>query len=67
MSTKPQGAGSLWNPNSWHWEEKDYTNLAKKLIEDKINSTKAEHSGITLTLVTKGVKGDAQVNIRKGK
>lgn len=36
MSEKPQGAGSIWNPNSWHWEMKNYTETAKKLIEEKV-------------------------------
>ncbi|CAD8157485.1 unnamed protein product [Paramecium pentaurelia] len=65
---KPQGAGSIWNPNSWHWEEKNYTTIAKQLIEQKINSVKVQSGDVTLTNIEiKSISGDAQVNIRKGK
>lgn len=36
MAEKPQGAGSIWNPNSWHWEMKNYTELSKEIIKQKI-------------------------------
>jgi activator of HSP90 ATPase len=26
------GVGSIWNKNSWHWEERNYTELAKKWL-----------------------------------
>ncbi|CAD8062194.1 unnamed protein product [Paramecium sonneborni] len=65
---KQQGAGSIWNPNSWHWEEKNYTPISKQLIESKIKSTKVESGDITLlNQEVKSITGDAQVNIRKGK
>ncbi|CAD8071615.1 unnamed protein product [Paramecium sonneborni] len=65
---KPQGAGSIWNPNSWHWEEKNYTTIAKQIIEQKIKSIKVESGGIILTnQEIKSISGDAHINIRKGK
>ncbi|CAK71525.1 unnamed protein product (macronuclear) [Paramecium tetraurelia] len=65
---KPQGAGSIWNPNSWHWEEKNYTTIARQLIEQKIKAIKVESGDIILTNIElKSISGDAQVNIRKGK
>lgn len=64
---KPKGAGSLWNPNSWHWEAKDYTAIAKSLIEKKIQALTVNEGGVKITNSCKNVKGDAQVNIRKGK
>lgn len=38
MDLKPneQAVGSLWNPNSWHWENKNYTEKAKELLKKKI-------------------------------
>ena len=30
-----QAAGSIWNVNSWHWEMKNYTDISKKIIEQK--------------------------------
>lgn len=56
---KPPGAGSLWNPNSWHWEEKDYTNIAKQLIEKKIAELKLTKDGITIANSCKNIKGEA--------
>ena len=28
--------GSVWNPNSWHWETKNYLPIAKKIIEENV-------------------------------
>ena len=67
MSEKIQATGSVWNPNSWHWEEKDYTKIAKEVIEMKIASLIIESNGIRITNKCKEVKGDAQVCVRKGK
>lgn len=68
MAEKPQGAGSIWNPNSWHWEMKNYTEVSKKLLEEKIlqMDIKDEANVITNTKV-KFVKAEAEVSIRKGK
>jgi activator of HSP90 ATPase len=33
--SKAEGVGSVWNPNSWHWESKNYSQLAKAIIEEK--------------------------------
>ena len=33
---KAQAAGSIWNVNSWHWEMKNYTVPAKKILEQNI-------------------------------
>ena len=32
MVESSQGVGSIWNKNSWHWEERNYTELAKKWL-----------------------------------
>ena len=31
-----EGAGSIWNKNSWHWEEKNYTEQAKTFLNENI-------------------------------
>ncbi|KAM3134212.1 hypothetical protein pb186bvf_013730 [Paramecium bursaria] len=68
MAQKVQGAGSIWNPNSWHWEEKNYTPIAKKLIEEKLKSCKVQNGDFTIfNQEIKNFTGEAQVNIRKGK
>lgn len=28
--------GSIWNVNNWHWEQKNYTLIAKKLLSEEI-------------------------------
>lgn len=35
MSEKQQAVGSIWNVNSWHWEMKNYTEVTKKMLEEK--------------------------------
>ncbi len=41
---KQEGAGSVWNPNSWHWEQKNYTEISKKILEEKFLSLKLQPS-----------------------
>ena len=31
-----KASGSLWNPNSWHWENKNYTKEATSYIKSKV-------------------------------
>ncbi|KRX06966.1 Activator of Hsp90 ATPase, N-terminal [Pseudocohnilembus persalinus] len=67
-SQKQVGAGSLWNINSWHWEQKDYTQVVKQLITDAVTKIEIEQDGIKL--INKAIKtfnGNAEINIRKGK
>ncbi|KRW99213.1 Activator of Hsp90 ATPase, N-terminal [Pseudocohnilembus persalinus] len=68
MQQKQQGAGSLWNPGNWHWESKNYTEIAKKLLEEKIKTIKLEQDGIVIeNTEVKSIKGEAEINIRKSK
>mmetsp|Transcript_12878 Transcript_12878/g.11006 ORF Transcript_12878/g.11006 Transcript_12878/m.11006 type:complete len:203 (-) Transcript_12878:193-801(-) len=66
--SKPEGAGSVWNVNSWHWELKNYTEIVKQIITKKIENMTLQKDTLTVILdkVSK-IKGEAQVNIRKGK
>lgn len=32
MAEKKEATGSIWNVNSWHWEMKNYTEIAKKIL-----------------------------------
>jgi activator of HSP90 ATPase len=66
---KPQAVGSLWNVNSWHWEMKNYSVPAKKILEEKILALIFEVSP-TLKITHKKVKfqkAECEINIRKGK
>ena len=48
MAEKPQGAGSIWNPNSWHWEMKNYTEVAKEIVRDKVLLMEIRHEDYVL-------------------
>jgi activator of HSP90 ATPase len=49
MEAKPVAAGSIWNPNSWHWEMKNYTDVAKKLVEGKILEMEIREADVVIT------------------
>lgn len=66
---KPQGVGSLWNVNSWHWEMKNYSQPAKKILEEKLLALVLEAAPdckITHRKV-KFTKAECEINVRKGK
>ena len=42
-----KASGSIWNPNSWHWENKNYTKQAKEYINSKILDHKFKKGDIT--------------------
>lgn len=64
-----EGSGSIWNANSWHWEEKNYNSWAKEVLSTRITSLTLQEAGLTLTVdspLTR-IEGEAAINIRKGK
>ncbi|CAI2373619.1 unnamed protein product [Moneuplotes crassus] len=66
-----EGFGSIWNKNSWHWEEKNYTKKATDYLTEKLESVKVtaftpKASEIKVTSV-KECKGSAVISIRKKK
>lgn len=66
--SKPVAAGSIWNPNSWHWEMKNYTEVAKKLVEDKVRAMEVRDADVAITnTAVRFPRAEAEVNIRKGK
>ncbi|KAL4473219.1 hypothetical protein ABPG72_015600 [Tetrahymena utriculariae] len=68
MVDRKQAAGSVWNVNSWHWEQKNYTPQAKKLLEEIILSISIEQDGVKVqNSKIKSINGDAEINVRKGK
>ncbi|GAW80756.1 activator of Hsp90 ATPase [Plasmodium gonderi] len=60
-------AGSIWNSNSWHWEEKNYNKWGKSYIENKLSNLKIEKDGFYVYFDTFDISGNASVYIRKGK
>ena len=70
------GVGSIWNKNSWHWysnpltsrEEKNYTEWSKKRVLGSLEQIKFQHEDLELRVkAVRELKGEASVNIRKGK
>lgn len=64
--------GSIWNKNSWHWEEKNCIDLAtaevKKVLEDDSAWKHVpELSGCSMRFKEVQVKGDASFALRKKK
>lgn len=65
-----QGYGSIWNKNSWHWEERNYTELAKKILSDNFIKIgfETENPRVKITLYEiKEINGTASITIRKQK
>ncbi|EPR58305.1 activator of hsp90 atpase, n-terminal protein [Toxoplasma gondii TgCatPRC2] len=63
-------AGSVWNANSWHWEEKSYTKWSREYLQARLGSLKLveDVDGFSVTtLPTPAVSGEASVSVRKGK
>ena len=42
-----KATGSIWNPNSWHWENKNYTKEATEYINKKILDHRFKKDDIT--------------------
>jgi activator of HSP90 ATPase len=65
-----KGVGSIWNKNSWHWEERNYTELAKKILADRLVKialdSPAEQVHVRIYEV-KSIEGTCTITIRKQK
>ncbi|CBZ50736.1 conserved hypothetical protein [Neospora caninum Liverpool] len=63
-------AGSVWNANSWHWEEKSYTKWSKEYLQSHLGGLNllenVEDFSVKI-LPTPTVTGEASVSVRKGK
>ena len=64
------GVGSIWNKNSWHWEEKNYTEWGKKRLGEMVVPAiiPASSDSILIQLYeVKELKGTCNITIRKQK
>lgn len=62
------GTGSVWNKDSYHWEQKNVQAWADEELKKVISGFKYNHEDAVLTINDiKSCKGDAGVTIRKGK
>jgi len=71
---KAPAYGSIWNANSWHWEEKNCLELARAEVRRTLAQCEggslrhiAELDGASVVLKDVQVKGDASISLRKGK
>ncbi|KMZ93633.1 hypothetical protein PVMG_01079 [Plasmodium vivax Mauritania I] len=60
-------AGSVWNRNSWHWEEKNYNKWGETYIKNKLSDLKIEKEDLSVYFDRVEISGNASVSIRKGK
>ncbi|KJP89730.1 hypothetical protein AK88_00690 [Plasmodium fragile] len=60
-------AGSVWNRNSWHWEEKNYNKWGESYIKNKLSDLKIEKEDFSVYIDRVDISGNASVSIRKGK
>ena len=61
-------AGSVWNKNSWHWEEKDYNKAAQAQLREMLSAAPLQtKSGEKIDLFDIEPTGFASVSVRKGK
>ncbi|SCN12370.1 activator of Hsp90 ATPase, putative [Plasmodium malariae] len=60
-------AGSVWNRNSWHWEEKNYSKWGESYIKYKLNNLKLETEQLSIYFDKFDITGNASVSVRKGK
>jgi len=63
-----KGVGSIWNSNSWHWEEKNYNEFAKKYLKEKLVPIEVtKEAGKVKLYEVKDVRGTASISVRKQK
>ena len=68
LKTGEATTGSIWNKNSWHWEEKDYNKVAQSLIKEQIESLElVSPSGEQVKMKAVEPKGFCSISVRKGK
>jgi activator of HSP90 ATPase len=63
-----EGSGSVWNNNSYHWEQKSVETWSQDTLKATLGSFYFKYENATLKIKeVKEVKGDSSVSIRKGK
>jgi len=63
-----EGSGSVWNNNSYHWEQKSVENWSQDTLKTTLGIFYYKYENATLKITeVKEIKGDSSVSIRKGK
>ena len=65
---KVEGQGSVWNNNSYHWEQKSVDKWATDTLKSVLGTFYFKYEKATLTVTeVKDLKGESSVSVRKGK
>ena len=65
---KVEGTGSVWNNNSYHWEQKSVDKWAEDTLKTALGTFYYKYEKATLTITeVKELKGESSVSIRKQK
>lgn len=67
LATGEISTGSLWNKNSWHWEEKDYNKVAREFIIKCIEDASFSSEDVEIRYHDVIPNGYASISVRKGK
>ena len=71
IENKPQkieGTGSVWNTNSYHWEEKSVGKWSEDTLTKIVTSFTNTYNDATLKIIeVESLKGESSISIRKGK
>lgn len=63
-----EGTGSVWNNNSYHWEQKSVDKWAEETLKKCLSLWQFKHERATLRVTeVKDLKGDSSISIRKQK
>lgn len=66
-TTPGAGAGSLWNPGSWHWDARSYDRFADETLRQLLLSVVTRRGVWELRVVSvKRLTAEATVHLRKG-
>ena len=63
---KVEGQGSVWNNNSYHWEQKSVDKWAEDTLKTVLGTFYYKFENATLKITeVKEIKGESSVSIRK--
>lgn len=63
---KVEGTGSVWNSNSYHWEEKSVSKWSDETLRQIFTEFKVVNEGATFYITeVKELKGESSLSIRK--
>lgn len=61
-----EGSGSVWNNNSYHWEQKSVDKWAQETLQKVLSLFQYKYEKATLRVTeVKDLKGESSVSIRK--